>query len=340
MRNIQTKTLIINIVSGIISLIIGILVASLYDAMHNVDIDVISDAEFFRLIGAVLLIGSVVTIIIFIAVSFVLMKIFITNGIIKLELQTREIIKGNYISRVNVKQRDQVGKLANTYNRMLDELQKNEYLSKSFIRDYSHEIKTPLSSINGLATLISEQNDMNKIKEYANIIQYESNRLAVMSVDLLKISELESTNVVDLTNEMNIAEIIRDILLVTEPLWSSRGISLNIDIADVKYTSSITMIHSVLLNLISNAIKYAPEDSEVLIKLEEKEHIVFTISNIGELTLEEQEEVFKLFYTTDKNKAKRSSGVGLALVNRIAKKIDAKIDLVNANGIVSFIVTF
>ncbi len=341
MRSIRTKILLIVVASAIISFVIctaglWVYVSLIPDSV----VDTVSDEVFYRTVAIVVLIYVSAIIITFILFTMFFLNLFITKRIKHLEEQTNEVIKGNYEDNIDMNQKDEIGNLAKTYKIMLKELRNNEYLSKSFIRNYSHELKTPLSSISGYATLIKDTNDEKKINEYAEIIQYESKRLATMSVDLLKISELDSKDIIPQNDQTNITEMLRDIILLTEPIWSSKELELDLNLEEITYTTNDTLMYTALFNLVTNAFKYAPDSTIVSITLSKSESLQFSITNEGDLSEEQKENLYALFYTTDKNKSRRSSGVGLALVNRIVKKLHANIKCNTLNNKITFTINF
>lgn len=339
MRSIRSKILLIILSSGIFSFIFSSILVSISLSLIDEDaINAMSESSFLLAGGIILLIYGVLLLAFFILPTLFLLNKVVVKRIKSLETQTQEVIKGNYDDTININSKDEIGKLANTYKTMLEELQKNEYLSKTFIRDYSHEIKTPLSSINGFATLIEETKDIDKIYRYSELIRYESKRLATMSLDLLQISELDSNVIVRMDDQTNITEMLREIILMTEPIWKSKNLVLDLNFDEITITTNNTLIYTIFLNLVTNAIKYSPIDSMVTISLRKADSIEFIISNIGNIEQTDLEKIYSLFYTTDKNNSKRSSGVGLALVSRIIQKLNSEITCTSVDNNVTFTV--
>lgn len=326
MRSIKTKILIIIVLSAIVSFIVSGLAFILFlESLSDETLNSLTDAEFLRYLRISFIVYSVVIVALFIVMTIILINRYIIKRLKVLELQTKEVIQGNFEDNIDMNQKDEIGSLARTYKKMLSELRKNEYLSKSFIRNYSHEIKTPLSSINGYASLISQSNDIEKIHDYSNIINLESKRLAVMSVDLLSISELDSKEIITKNDDVNISELLRNIIVSTEPLWSSKGIEFDLEIEEITYKTNKALIYSVFSNILSNAVKYAPNKTKIYVNLFKESSIKLRVVNDGTISKENLERVYDLFYTSNINESERSSGVGLALVSKIVKKINSSI---------------
>ena len=131
--------------------------------------------------------------------AFVLLLVVFTSKtmvkrILALSTAAKEIARGNFSVRVSEADRhDEVYQLSLDFNIMAEQLQRNEYMRKDFISSVSHEIKTPLSIINGYADLLKEDPSPAERKEYVEIISRESRRLLRLSQNMLQISKLDST---------------------------------------------------------------------------------------------------------------------------------------------------
>ncbi len=337
MRSIKIKILLIIIISAFISYTISSSALVIFiESFSNEVFYSLSDAEILEYGRISLIIYGVILLILFVSMTMFLFDRYIIKRLKYLELQTKKVIQGDFEDHIEMNQKDEIGSLARTYKIMLSELRKNEYLNRSFIRNYSHEIKTPLSSINGYASLISETKDLEKIYNYSNIIMLESNRLALMSVDLLSISELDTKEIIIQNDEVDISELLRNIILSTEPLWSSKSLEFDLEIEEIMYKTNKALLYSVFSNMISNAVKYAPSKTKISISLTKKDAIELKVVNIGSISEENLSKIYDLFYTTNINESTRSSGVGLALVNKIVKKINASISCESKDNKVLF----
>ncbi|MDO4733236.1 MAG: histidine kinase dimerization/phospho-acceptor domain-containing protein, partial [Bacillota bacterium] len=107
------------------------------------------------------------------------------NRILELSQAAKQIAKGDFSVRISdVDRHDEVYQLAKDFNRMAEQLQSNEYMRKDFISNVSHEIKTPLSVINGYVDLLQEDPPEKDRREYLNVISRESRRLLHLSQNL------------------------------------------------------------------------------------------------------------------------------------------------------------
>ena len=210
---------------------------------------------------------------------------------------------------------------------MTEELKQNEYLNKEFIRNFSHEIKTPLASIKGYTELLQRQ-DLSKeeYQEYTRIVINESTRLSELSKNMLLISQLEHTIIVGDIRSFNITEQIRSILLSMQLEWESKQQIFDLDVEEVTIESNQELLYHVFSNLIANAIAFTEREKTVHIRVQEdRDSVQIVFSNPGKLATEELERLFDLFYIKDKSRFEKSNGIGLTLVKKIIEKIHGSI---------------
>ena len=131
---------------------------------------------------------------------------------------TKEVAKGNFDVRVEKYSEDEIGELAESFNKMTAELRSMEMLQKDFISNVSHEFKTPISSIRGFAEMIrSGRLSDEERQEYADIIASEAERLSKLTSNILKLSKLENQEFMSEKNLFSLDEQIRRVILLLEP---------------------------------------------------------------------------------------------------------------------------
>ncbi len=258
---------------------------------------------------------------------------FVVNRIMvkrvhKLNEATKLVAKGDYSLKIDENGKDELSVLAQNFNAMTSELNANEYLSKDFVRNISHEIKTPLSAINGFADLIKSESDKTEIDKYADIIISESERMLQMSKTLIELSRLDSTTIIKTDDNFCVASQIREIIATNQNSFEKKNLSFDVELDELKITSNEKMLYQVWENLISNAIKFSYEDSTILILLKQKEEsVMFSIANSGiEIVEEERDKIFEHFYMSNPSKNLQGSGLGLSISKKIVDKLNGKID--------------
>lgn len=220
-------------------------------------------------------------------------------------------------------------------NTMTQELQSVETLRADFINDFSHEFKTPITSINGFATLLLDTEVDDKTRnEYLKIIADESERLSHLAEQTILMSRLDSqTSIPDKVLFSLDEQIKQDIILLSNN-WTSKNIDMDIDLASVKYYGNPSMMAHIWINLLTNAIKFTPEHGTIRIRCyKEQDNIICSISDTGKgMTREEQQRIFNRYYQSDKSHATQGLGLGLSIVHRIIELCNGSISVTSTTG--------
>ena len=142
-------------------------------------------------------------------ISAVLVRINLKNifrPIEQINEATKKVALGEYDIELESKREDEIGELTNNFNKMTHGLKSTENLQKEFINNVSHEIKTPVSSIEGFAKFLKDKNlTQEEREEYANIIIEEAKRLENLTGKILKLSKLNNQEII--TNKQEIEEV-------------------------------------------------------------------------------------------------------------------------------------
>jgi len=263
----------------------------------------------------------------------------VVSRILKLKDATAQVGSGNFHYLVKVKYHDELSELTDSFNKMTAELQANEFLSKDFIRNISHEFKTPLSVVKAYGELVEvesqqENIDRDSLRQYSEIIRNEVDRLTLLSKSIIDISLLDSTTIIKKEDIFSPAEQIRSMLRTMQVKWSEKNIQFELDLAEDIIKNNEQMLYQLWQNLISNAIKFSPKTGKISISLKlSSQGIYFQISDQGPgIAKEEQMKIFNQFYMTDKSRNMEGSGLGLAIVSKIIEKLDGKIYLESAEN--------
>ncbi|CDM68912.1 integral membrane sensor signal transduction histidine kinase [Clostridium bornimense] len=207
-----------------------------------------------------------------------------------------------------------------SFNKMVRELNSIETLRNDFIVNVSHEFKTPLSSIEGYATLLQSPNITEEERiEYSKIIIESSKQLSSLTGNILTLSKLETQEILPESVHFNLDEQIRQALLILENKWCSKNIDINLDFDMCSYYGNEKLLMQVWLNLLENAIKFTSNGGTITASVKEhNEYICITISDTGiGMSKETQQYIFDKFYQGDKTHTIDGNGLGLALVKRI-----------------------
>ncbi|MCG8314673.1 MAG: HAMP domain-containing histidine kinase, partial [Pseudomonadales bacterium] len=209
-------------------------------------------------------------------------------------------------------------------------LQESSRLRRELISNVSHDLRTPLASLQGYieALLIKEKTLSNDDKkQYLMTAHRNSQRLTLLVNELFELSKLEAGQVKPELETFSLLELVYDVVQDYELAAESQEVSLKVTADDNAYfvVADIGLIQRVLQNLIDNAMRFTPEKGEVNIRLEQTEgSALITVADTG-FGIEEKDlpHIFDAYYSTHNNpdleaaQQKKGTGLGLAIVKRI-----------------------
>ena len=265
-----------------------------------------------ELIGVTLLIGILVT--------SQLSKYFF-DPIKKLGEAMGKVADGDFTVELSTRSTaKEVQEIYSGFNLMTHELRNMEILQTDFVSSASHEFKTPVSAIDGYASLLSACDDLTaEHREYIEKIQFNTKRLSSLTGSVLLLSKLENQEIQTNQSQFLVDEQIRQSIVALEPQWEKKNVELDVELCEVKYWGNELLMRHVWDNLISNAIKFTPVGSTIRLRLTKKDDkIIFVVEDEGcGIPKEALRHVFDKFYQADSAHKKEGSGLGLALVEKI-----------------------
>jgi len=203
-------------------------------------------------------------------------------------------------------------------------------MKSDFVSKVSHELRTPLSSINAYIELLldGEATDEESRHEFYEIIKNEADRLNRLIDNMLNISRIEAGIVKIDRTEVDLAKAIRRAVEVIQPQAKQRDIGIHVKTSPLACTAMADsdMIHQVLLNLMSNAVKYTPEGGRVTVSVENDDTmggVMVTVADTGlGIPPDALPKVFDKFYRIENYKrVAKGTGLGLALVKHIVETV-------------------
>lgn len=256
--------------------------------------------------------------------------------ILEISEATKEVAKGNF--DITLKERShatEINIMSKNFMLMAKELAAMETFRNDFISNVSHEFKTPLSAIEGYATLLQNKSlSEEKRDAYVAKILYSCKRLSSLTGNILQLSRLESQEIPNQKEAFSLDEQIRQIILMFENSWNEKNLELDIDMDAVSYHGNADLLAGVWQNLISNAFKYVPEGGKVriILRSEPQQVRVFVSDNGVGMSEEVRQRVFEKFYQGDTSHSTDGNGLGLTLAKRITELHGGKIDVSSKVG--------
>ena len=272
-----------------------------------------------------------------IAIAAALSKVVI-NPIRKVIRATRKVSEGDFSVTVESKGINELEELAESFNKMTQELSSIETLRSDFIGNVSHEFRTPIVSIRGFAKLLKDANTtLEEREEYLEIIISESERLANLSANILNLSKYETIEIINENTKkpFRLDEQLRRVIVLTEPKWAIKEINIDIQLEEVVYVGNADLIQQIWLNLLDNAIKFSHNGGNIgvsLINLESTVLVTIQDDGVG-MNNEVRRHIFDKFYQGDKSHSQEGNGLGLAMVKRIIKLCSGKVEVKSNLGL-------
>ena len=272
----------------------------------------------------------------------------ITVPIIKLNKITKEISNGNFDINIGINSNDEVGELGESFNIMKgkiknqiltiekdrDDLLKAQSHRKVFFDNVTHEMKTPLTIIDGYSQMILDEGNKDEqlIIKAASKVKKESNKLHNMITDILCMSKAESSVDASFLEKVNMDDVIRNICDDMSVKAKRYEISILRHVEeDIYVLANRDEISRMLINLIDNSIKYGKVKSIIDVKLYKKNNnCIITVEDKGKgIQNEELQRIFEPFYRVDKDYSRQmgGNGLGLSIVKSIVDKYEGSIDI-------------
>ncbi len=258
------------------------------------------------------------------------------SPIVKINDAAKKVSRGDFSVRLEEKSMaKEIEEIATSFNIMVKELSNTETLRNDFVSNVSHEFKTPLSAIEGYATLLQDEN-LSKEEQalYVSRILENTGRLSKLTQSILSLSQLENQEIVLQQETFMLDEQIRRVLLGYEPLWEEKELNIDLALAATPFYGSKSLLAQVWSNLIDNAIKFSRKGGTLFIAcgvFDGKVVVRIRDNGIG-MSDDVRQHAFDKFYQGDRSHTGQGSGLGLALVRRIVSLSGGTIDLQSKVG--------
>ncbi len=255
------------------------------------------------------------------------------NPVAKISDTASEIQKnGDFSKRIKIDEgKDEIHRMADTFNEMLNSLENSYTREKQFSSDVSHELRTPVSVILTESQYSLEYADtVEEAKDSFSVIQRQAKRMSELINQIMELSKIEKQTVIEL-QKINFSETMEKILEDYKNLLSEKNIKVSKNIEqNIFINADKVMIERLLDNLLNNAMKFTKD--KINVKLySENENCVMEIEDNGiGIPEEDKKLIWDRFYQVNDSRNKKVNkgfGLGLSLVAKIIEQHNASIDV-------------
>ena len=276
--------------------------------------------------------GLIITLI-FTAIIGMILFAFLTRRLRAMTEVVSDFEQGKLENRLEVKSNDEVGQLAKSFNQMADtivlnmeELKRTDDLRRELVAGVSHDLRSPLASIQGYLETILIKNEKLTPEEknkYIEIILSNTQMLSKLVSELFELSKLDAKQVQPKPEQFSIAELTQDVVMKLKPQAEKNNVHLEpVFPKEIPLVfADIALMERALSNLIENAIQYTPTNGTVKVVLSNSNQKVrITVSDTGQgIPTQDLPYIFDRFYRVERSRNRTTGGTGLGL--SIAKKI-------------------
>jgi signal transduction histidine kinase len=297
--------------------------------------------------------GLNLTLIVSTLAAFLIMLIpayFLTRRLVVPIRQMRDVAhamaQGDFSHRADESVKGEIGELGHSMNYFAEESERLEQTRRDYVANVSHELRTPIASIRAMGETLRD--GMAKTEEkrelfYNNIVR-ESMRLSRLVEDLLELSRLQAGIEAMQKKRFDLREVLQNIVDGYGDLAADANLqfSVNADMSvPILVISNADRIEQVLVALMDNAIKHAPENGPITLSCEIADgKVVVWVSNTGEeIPAADLPFIFERFYKVDKSHSEGGNGLGLSIAKEIIRGLGEKIWVERDNGETRFAFT-
>jgi len=285
-----------------------------------------------------------------VAVGIVGLVLFalLTRRLQRVARSVRAFEQGKYDTRLAVSAKDEVGELARAYNRMagtiaanLEKLEQTDNLRRELIANVSHDLRSPLTSIQGyVETLLMKQDSLSsaQIREYLQVVLSDATKLNEMVHELFELSKYEARQIEPKLERFSLTELIQDVAVKYRSRAEQQQVAISALLPEKLYfvLADINMIERVLSNLIENALAHTSSGGRVAVELRENEERarVRVIDSGTGIERRDIPFIFDRFFSGRWEGAgsRGGSGLGLAIAQRIAELHGSRIQVESEPG--------
>lgn len=222
--------------------------------------------------------------------------------------------------------------------RQMVQMERDKKIRQDFFSNASHELKTPITSVRGYAELLCQDFAQDEVtrKDFLNRILKETDHMTGLIDDILMISRLESKDAEVTLSRVQMDQVLKEVLDCLAPQAASCEVEISGECEDVCLQASLQQMRELLLNLMSNGIKYNHPGGHVWTRIwQEKDAVYLEVRDDGVgIEPEDQKRIFERFFRVDKGRSRKmgGTGLGLSIVKHISAYYGGNVSLVSTPG--------
>ncbi|WNS43087.1 HAMP domain-containing sensor histidine kinase [Paenibacillus sp. MMS20-IR301] len=278
----------------------------------------------------------------------------LARPLLRVNQVTQQMASLDFSARIPVNTGDEIGQLSDNINKLsrmlhghihrleqdIEQERRLEQTRKAFIADVSHELKTPLSIMESCLYIIEDKPDSPKREHYFSAMKDEVQKMNLLVGDMLELAKYESGTYKMQMDIFRIDVLLEQVCTKLALDISSRQLLLLTRLVPVEVAANARLIEQVVVNLLTNAIRYTPEGEKIMVRMkEEQQTVIITIENNGVRIPDEQlNKIWDRFYRIEQSRHRSTggTGLGLAICRQILKLHDARYGAVNTETGVQF----
>lgn len=256
----------------------------------------------------------------------------------RLRQATLRLQRGDFKARTglaDVQSSNELYLVSAAFDQMADYVEKSLESQRRFVADASHELKTPLTAIGGMADMLKLGQEPEKQRKAIDIISRETDRMSRLVADLLTLSKAGQKPAEQTIEHLNLSQVLQETVEVVEALHPDRNIEVEIE-NDLYMMGNRDELTRLIRNLLDNAVQHTPPQAKVKASLHlQGEGVMLTVADEGSgIEARDLPHLFERFYRPDSSRARKTggSGLGLAIVESIAHRHGGTVSVTSVLG--------
>jgi signal transduction histidine kinase len=234
-----------------------------------------------------------------------------------IEETARKLGAGEAVADLNLNTGDELERMAESFNQMKNKLSAAENMRREFIASISHDLRTPLTSINGFVQgMLDGLVEPEDTAKYLGIIKQETKHLLNLTEDILELAKIQSGSISLCRSYFAVKPFLEEIVENTGLACNTKGIQFKVNCADdLEVYADKERLKQILGNIIGNSFKFTPQSGRITITAEASRFLVsFKVRDTGQgIAPEELPLIFERYYRGDKGQRLSTGGTGLGL---------------------------